>query len=240
MAVQLESIFLFLRGYMFHPDTPEEYRNAIVTGDARTLAERIPDESVGLVMADPVYWQIEDYVWLSELSERILKPDSACLLWQGQQWLEETIVALHDAPLRYRWVLGWYASNNMQMVGKIGRNLAPLLWYEKGRSNPIHAVREVKDTPIPMGNAAFKWAKRPEVVAYYLGKFTCHGSVVYDPFTGGGTVPAVCKMLGRNFIASEIDPETAERARLRLEQTQPPLFTLEPEQSSLELMAAQD
>jgi hypothetical protein len=44
-------------------------------------------------------------------------------------------------------------------------------------------------------------------------------------------------MLGRNFIASEIDPETAERARLRLEQTQVPLFVLEPEQAAMELTA---
>ena len=65
--------------------------------------------------------------------------------------------------------------------------------------------------------------------------FTLPAAVVYDPFTGGGTVPAVCKMLGRNYVASEIDPDTAERARQRVPLTQPPLFVLQPEQLTLEI-----
>lgn len=201
--------------------------NTIVTGDARILAEAIPDESVDLVFCDPVYQNIDDYRYLSDLSYRVLKPDSAALIWQGQQWLEKTIVAMAHKPLSYRWILGWYASNNMQMVGKIGRKIAPLLWYEKGHSNPINAVREVVDVPIPpMEDSPFKWAKQTRVVSHYLGKFTVPGAIVFDPFTGGGTVPAVCKMLGRKYLAFEIDADTAERARERVANTQPPLFTV--------------
>jgi DNA modification methylase len=51
-------------------------------------------------------------------------------------------------------------------------------------------------------------------------------------------VPAVCKMLGRTFLASEIDPATAERARERLANTQPPLPGLVVEQAGLDLSAA--
>ena len=60
-------------------------------------------------------------------------------------------------------------------------------------------------------------------------------AVILDPFTGGGTVPAVCKMLGRNYIAFEIEPATAEAARERVLNTQPPLFVLEPEQVEMQL-----
>ncbi len=186
-----------------------------------------------LIFTDPVYQEIGDYLWLGNIAARILKPDSALLIWQGQQWLDKTFLALAASRVTYRWMLGWYASNNMQMVGKIGRKIAPLLWYEKGHSNPARCVREVKESPIPDGNTPFKWAKRTDVIAHFLSRFTEHGMTVYDPFTGGGTVPAVCKMLGRNYIASEIDPDTAERARERVLMTQPPLFVPTEEQSMI-------
>jgi len=214
----------------WHPDIPLEYRNQIVTGDARELAKRIPDESIDLIFTDPVYDRIEDYEWLAKTAARLLKPDSALLVWQGQQWLEKTILALANKPLTYRWVLGWYASNNMQMVGKIGRKIAPLLWYEKGHSNPWRCCREVFDAPIPSGKRPHKWSKRPNAISHYLEKFLIESGIVFDPFTGGGTVPAVCKILSRNYIAFEIDPETADLARERVLNTQPPLFVPEPEQ----------
>lgn len=198
--------------------------NEIYTGDARELAEAIPDESVDLIFTDPVYQNVADYLWLAETAVRVLKPNKACLIWQGQQWLEKTIVTLSVSPLRYRWVLGWYASNNMQMVGKIGRNLAPLLWYEKGDSDPVDAVREVIEAPILPQGRLHKWSKRPEAVAHYLKRFTNEGDTVFDPFTGMGTVPAVCKATGRNYIAFEREEETAHAARERVNSTMPLLF----------------
>jgi len=59
---------------------PMEYRNQIVTGDARVLAERIPDESIDLIFTDPVYQNIDDYRWLAETAARVLKLDRACLV----------------------------------------------------------------------------------------------------------------------------------------------------------------
>jgi len=217
----------------WHPDMPEEYKNQIVTGDARELAKRIPDESVDLIFTDPVYDRIDDYEWLAETAYRILKSNSACLIWQGQQWLEKTYLALSKSSLKYRWQLGWYASNNMQMVGKIGRKIAPLLWYEKGHSNPWRCCREIVNAPITSGKRPHKCAKRPDAIAHYLEKFLIEIGVVFDPFCGGGTIPAVCKQLSRNYIAFEIDPDTAELARERVLNTQPPLFVMEPEQLEL-------
>lgn len=219
----------------WNPGIPEEYRNSIVTGDSKLLADRIPDDSVDLVFTDPVYDNIDDYWWLAETAERILKPDSACLMWQGQQWLADTIAALAYGPLRYRWMLGWYASNNMQMVGRVGRNMVPLLWYEKGHSNPVHAVREVKEAPIPDGNTPFKWAKRLEVVSYFMMRFTKPGDVVFDPFSGLASLPAACKAHGRNYVAFEIDPERAEQGRERVRHTQDPLFVHIEEQAQMEI-----
>ena len=40
--------------------------------------------------------------------------------------------------------------------------------------------------------------------------------LVFDPFSGTGTCPVVCKELNRNFLGCEIDPEILELANKRL------------------------
>jgi DNA modification methylase len=57
--------------------------------------------------------------------------------------------------------------------------------------------------------------------------------VIWEPFCGSGTTPAACKMLGRHYLAFEIDPIAAETARERVHNTQPPLIVPEPEQPAL-------
>jgi len=215
---------------------PNDENQGIYTGDARELAKAIPDESVDLIFTDPVYQNIDDYRWLAETAVRVLRPDSACLVWCGIGYLPETLAALCSVGLSYRWQGIWYQSNNMQRADMGFCNYSPFLWMEKGRSKVANQTGDVANVPIPSGtdNHNHYWNKRPEVIRRYLEAFI-DGGIVLDPFTGGGTVPAVCKMLGRRWLAFEIDPDTAERARERVRMTQPPLFTLEPEQMSMEL-----
>jgi len=61
------------------------------------------------------------------------------------------------------------------------------------------------------------------------------GDIVVDPFVGSGSVAMAAKMLGRRYLAFEIDPDMAETARERVRNTQPPLFVLEPEQQEMGL-----
>lgn len=209
--------------------------NQIYTGDARELAQDIPDESIDLIFTDPVYDRIDDYRWLAETAARVLKQNSAALVWCGIGYLDQCIEALKQGGLTYRWQGIWYQSNNMQRADMGFCNYSPFLWFEKLRSKVIHQTGDVCNVPIPNGtdNHNHPWNKRPEVITRFLCAFTDDTSIIFDPFTGGGTVPVVCKMLGRNYIAFEIDPDTAERARQRVAQTQPPLFVLQPEQLSL-------
>ncbi|MCL2744729.1 MAG: site-specific DNA-methyltransferase [Planctomycetaceae bacterium] len=46
---------------------------------------------------------------------------------------------------------------------------------------------------------------------------SCEGDLVLDPFCGVGTVPAVCKRLGRDFIGIERNTEFVEIANKRVE-----------------------
>lgn len=219
----------------WHPDIPMEYRNQIVTGDARVLAERIPDASVDLIFTDPVYDRIDDYRWLAETAARVLKPGgnlaafvspdcqlqvANLFVLAGFTWCDFLILR-ETARRRYnhgRRIVGLYevmawASQGKGRLGKYVNNFA---FVSNGYVRP---------------DFYHDWEKLPEGITHWVSRLS--EGIVYDPFTGGGTVPAVCKMLGRNYIASEIDPETAERARERVLMTQPPLFVHTEEQAEL-------
>lgn len=221
----------------WHPDTPTEYRDAIVTGDARLLADRIPDASIDLIFTDPVYDRIDDYRWLAETARRVLSDGGnlvafvspACqveianiFIDAGFTWCDFLILR-ETARRRYnhgRKVVGLYevaawASKGANRIGKYTNNFS---FVSNGYVRP---------------DKYHDWEKEPTGITHWLSRLSEY--VVYDPFTGGGTVPAVCKMLCRHYIASEIDPATAERARERVLMTQPPLFVPVHEQMSMDV-----
>jgi len=226
---------------MWHPDIPLEYRNQIVTGDARVLSERIPDESIDLIFTDPVYDRIDDYRWLAETAARVLKPDRALLTYVGIGYLPDTHVAL-SSSLSYRWrlvVRPLFGAGSGQWHGRLQVGTKEIVWYEKGKSKLYEAIFDM--LTVSHGERAglrvngSTWGKALAEASWYVSSFSTSGQIVADLFSGGGTVPAMCKMLGRNYIAFEIDPDTAERARERVANTQPPLFVPEPEQLEMEV-----
>lgn len=231
---------------MWHPDTPSDYRNQIVTGDARELAERIPDRSIDLIFTDPVYDRIDDYAWLAQLATRILKPDCACLVWCSS-------IKQYDVQPVMRQYLNFVLPLTYTKVAKAYKVWGyktflwstPLLWFQlggdhfhKGHDWPIDTIIEhsnsIVSTSTPPKNS-YKWHKNPEAYQYWMMRFVKPGMIVYDPFTGSGSLPAVCKQQGVNFIASEIQPNVAETARKRLEDTPIPFDVYLPEQQSLAL-----
>ena len=218
--------------YLLGPnDTPE---NGIYTGDAKLLSKAIPDESVDLIFTDPVYQNIDDYRWLGEMAARVLKPKGSLLCYQGSRFLDSTFQAFVSTGLEYRWLFvidtpGEVASLFYQ---RLNPTYVPLLWLDRDRASiPACWIRD--SIPRQHRNRFHKWSKGIQDTRYYLVAFCAQGDVTLDPFTGGGTVPAVCKMLGRRYLAFEIDPDVAETARERVRMTQMPLFVLEPEQMAL-------
>lgn len=221
---------------------PLEYQNQIVTGDARLLAERIPDESVDLIFTDPVYERIEDYEWLARTAMRVLKPNSACLAFCGIGWLPETLDALRAGGLSFRWILTGNYAMRKQFHGRLQVSMTVCIWAEKGRTHMYGSVGDsttlppVREGRYLQSNGA-SWDKHPKIVRRYLLGYAPPFGVVLDPFCGSGTIPAHAKAMGRNFIGCEIDPDTAERARERVLMTQPPLFVPTEEQGMMELSA---
>lgn len=49
-----------------------------------------------------------------------------------------------------------------------------------------------------------------------LNVYTKEGDLVYDPFMGTGTTGVACKMIGRDFVGSEISKQQVEHSYIRL------------------------
>ncbi len=236
---------------MWHPDMPLEYRNAIVTGDARELVKHIPDESVDIVFTSPPYNVGMNY----EISDDSVPEDA---FWQFQRdWVSETLritvdrgrmyVVVSDKMLwrfrglaeecgwRFHQLLVWCKPNIVNST-RIGNDWAQMaewcLLFHKGKSTPMLAGI--------WGINTFNWivsaatqsnfsgdlhkvhpAQMALQVAYtWLGRTP--GNFVYDPFVGSGTTFCAAKRLGKSWVGFEMGTATAERARQRVLNTQPP------------------
>jgi DNA modification methylase len=206
--------------------------NEIITGDCRELALGIPDDSIDFVMSDPPYaddsmWCWE---WLARESARVLKPGGFMFSYTGKRRINEVYRAF-DQHLEYWWTIAGFQPDNNQKhwARAVIEAWRPVLVYLKppAPKRPptlLDAVRMNRD------KRYHEWGQGEDFAMRYINLWTQPGDLVWEPFTGGGTIPAVCKQLGRNFVAFEVDPTTADRARKRLEQTPEPLFVLSHEQ----------
>jgi len=206
---------------------------AVKTGDARALVHAIPDKSIDCIFTDPVYDRIADYHWLATTAARVLKPHGVCLVWFATKHLKPVLDALCP-PLHYRWQLVEIQVFSGIKAGTsvISSRHNDCLWLELApdasrahtRIWDVSTVSKKERPRVPIPRNGFAWSKHPNTVKRWLEAFTQPGDHVLDPFTGHGTVPALCQALGRRCTAFEINPERATRARDRVAGTQPPLF----------------
>lgn len=208
--------------------------NTIYTGDARELSKAIPDESVDLIFTDPVYDRIDDYRWLAETSERILRCGGSVVAQVGTHFRYDAETAMRGSGLNPCPLLSEVLNGGLQQNWKHRSIIGwkPYIWMSRGKPDvhwPIDRWGGGKQSKTYHG-----WGDDIGAFTEWIRRMSIPGAIVFDPFTGGGTVPAVCKMLGRHYLAFEIDPDTAETARERVRNTQPPLIVPQAEQIEIE------
>lgn len=213
--------------------------NTITTGDARELAKLIPDESIDLIFTDPPYVKehMHLYGWLAEEGARVLKPGGFLLCYVGTYWKYETLQQI-GKHLDFFW--DFIAVN---------RGNRPVMWVRHVLAGYKSILAFTKGKPdMPRGNILdvwvgsgedkrfHTWGQDESTARYYIQWLVRDpNAVIWEPFAGGGTTPAVCRQIGCNFIAFEIDPATAGIARKRLQTVQPLLMPEEMEQMTLEV-----
>ena len=204
---------------------PEELRNAIVTGDARQLAGRLPDGSISLCLCDPVYKQIGDYEWLARECERVLQPGGNLVVQCSNLMRFECEVAMRRSGLEFVDLLAEVYPYALCALWKTRVQVGwkPYLWLSKGRwegaepkqwiVNRVHAGGKRKADE---SKELHEWGDSEEFAAGLMGKLCPPTGVVWDPFTGSGVVPVVAARLGLPFVAFEINGQTADSARCRV------------------------
>jgi hypothetical protein len=189
----------------------------ILRGDMKLLRKRLKDESVRMILTDPPYLHPELYGRLAELAAKKLVQGGICLAYAEPGILVEVLDEMRryldywwcfavphvDVP---RYVNDRHLQNKWKPILAFGRGAVamPPEWLGDfleggGRDKRFHV-----------------WGQPESEARYLVTRLTEVGDLVADPFCGGGTVPAVCKMLGRRWLATEIEKETVGIARKRL------------------------
>lgn len=212
--------------------------NQIVTGDCRELAKVIPDSSFTLGFCDPPYWVNFEYgngqndaqmdyidpTWLVTELRRIAQ---VVLITPG-------IINTYNYP-RPDWIYGWFkpGSTRRSMTLNGFNTWEPILTYGQPPKRVYQDSSYLPSVSNLNGkDANFHGCPKPlNLMMELIERFTDVGDSVIDLCVGSGTTALACKKLGRNYLAFEVDPATADKARQRVAMTQPPLFTLSaPEQ----------
>lgn len=194
-------------------------RGVYLLGDARELIREVPTGSVDAVVTDPP-WGVyvkedpyDDFNAFLELRDelyRVMKPDSWLVFFFTPKKIYEVTAYLEK--FTYKWMIPYlflgYGSGSRTPLGS-ETTYSIVMLFAKGE--PKVAVKR-KDTvvadelPVVAENVREPQFKPTFVVATLLTMFTRPGDLVLDPFAGYGSIPLVCELFGRRWIAFDIDP----------------------------------
>jgi len=196
----------------------------LILGDAREVLKTLPSNSVDAIITDPP-WGVgfDEYDDLNAFLEaapelyRVLKPDS----WLVFFFTPKRIYDID--PIRryfnYRWMLTYifwaFGSRSRNPLGSQAA-YSIVMVFAKGEPKVKVARKDVivsDELPIVEGNVKEPQFKPTYVVASLLTMFTREGDLVLDPFAGYGSIPLVCELFNRRWIAVEIDPVKYEIAK---------------------------
>jgi site-specific DNA-methyltransferase (adenine-specific) len=199
--------------------------NQIVLGDCRELAQQIPDSSIDLIFTDPPYVKKFMYLydWLSDETQRILKPDGFLLTYVGPYW-KDVVMAKMSRNWQYYFDFILLNSGNSSVIWtrKVISRHKSIVAYRKPEDTGAHPRKNVLSFWVGSGRDKrfHTWGQDESSARYYIDCFSKRGDLIFDPFCGGGTTPAVCKIIGRNFITCDVDPVAVETARARVSNSQ--------------------
>lgn len=193
-------------------------------GDARKLIGLMGDGCVDAVITDPpwgvgldrfddgeVFFELEDEFW------RVLKKDAWFVFFYSTGRLPEVF-----RLRRFKYV--WMIVNLFMGYGSLSRSAiggqtqySVVMVFAKGSPKVAMARRDVifaDELPIVSEGSIGELQFKPSgTVSNLICMFTREGDVVLDPFAGYGSIPLICELFGRRWVAFEIDPEKSEIAR---------------------------
>lgn len=200
----------------------------LILGDSKEVLRRLPSASVDAVITDPPWGvgfdEYDDFnVFLQVRDElyRVLKPDS----WLVFFFTPKRVYDLQPYLQRFRYV--WMIPYIFAGFGSVSRNplgsqaaYSIVMVFAKGEPKVKASRKDViysDELPVVEGNIKEPQFKPTFTVSVLLTMFTREGDLVLDPFAGYGSIPLVCELFNRKWIAVEIDPVKYQIARRVIE-----------------------
>jgi DNA modification methylase len=200
----------------------------LILGDSKEVLRRLPSASVDAVITDPPWGvgfdEYDDFnVFLQVRDElyRVLKRDS----WLVFFFTPKRIYDLQPYLQRFRYV--WMIPYIFAGFGSVSRNplgsqaaYSIVMVFAKGEPKIKTSRKDVvysDELPVVEGSLREPLFKPTFTVSVLLTMFTREGDLVLDPFAGYGSIPLVCELFNRKWIAVEIDPVKYQIAKRIIE-----------------------
>jgi hypothetical protein len=177
-------------------------------GDFYQMSADIPDASIDAIITDPPYPKEFLHTWdqMAQVGMRVLKPGGWCIAYSGKLHLDEVMKRVTDAGLSFYWQIIFRQTVQAPVhPRKINTLYKPILVFQKPPITPqeTYAFDVIQGEGVDKGR--HKWQQSEGGFEFLIETFTKPGDTIMEPFSGGGTVPAVAKRMNRMCIAYEID-----------------------------------
>jgi len=189
-----------------------------ILGDAKRLIKEVSDSSVDLILTDPPYglgygeydndrefYDLEDELW------RVAKANSWLVFYWSTKNLDKPFLKLRRFHFIWQIIAVFSATYSKSILGD--RKYLPILVFGKGdpkvrrRFTDFVNCFELPCVTERIGNSLFK---PTAATMQLLEMFSREGDLVLDPFAGFASIPLVCELFGRRWIAFEINPKWYE------------------------------
>jgi len=202
----------------------ETAKGRFCLGDVRKLIKEVPDSSIDAIITDPPwgvgfdeYDNFDVFIEVAEDMHRVLKPNAWLVFFFTPKRIYDLTPLLRY--FEYKWMIPYvlwsYSSMSRNPLGSPA-SYSIIMVFAKGRPKvkvPRKDVIISDELPIVTENVREPQFKPTYVVATLLTMFTSENELILDPFAGYGSIPLVCELYNRRWLAFEMDPVKYEVAK---------------------------
>jgi len=189
-----------------------------VLGDARELLRLLPDACVDVVMTDPPWGVFKDdpyddfkaFLDVRDELYRVMKKDSWLVFFFSIPRLFE--LKPYAEKFSYKWLIPYlflgYGTGSRTALGTEA-TYGVIMVFAKGKPKVVAQRKDVivaDELPVVKERVREPQFKPTFVVSALLTEFTREGDLVLDPFAGYGSIPLVCELFNRRWMAFDVDP----------------------------------